>query len=448
MEGRKKRFTSHAGAILVMIGSAIGLGNIWRFPYIAGENGGGAFIIVYLLFTLLIAVPALLSEMVIGRRARANTVGVFRHFSKKKSWHAVGFMMLFICLLTYAFYSVVGGWTLNYIVLSATGSLEGKTPAEIGATFTNFTTSSYLPLIYQFLLIGLSALIVSRGVQKGIERVSKILMPCFIVLLVALCVRALTLPGASAGVDFMLQPDFSKLTADSIIIALGQSLFSLSVGSGSMITYGAFVRQQENLLKTTGWVAFFDVLCAVLAGLAIFPAVFAFGMSPESGPSLIFCVLPNVFNSMPGGHIFAIIFFVILALASLTSTIGLLEVLVAWSVKERKWHVNKSVTILSLLVFAGGVLCSLSFGVLSDATIFGYTIFDFFELIAAEYGVPISALLTAIFVGWVLPKVELQDELSNQGSLKIYYFRFYHFSIRYIVPLTLIIILLNSIFSA
>lgn len=441
-------FSSNLGAILAATGGAIGLGNIWRFPYTVGVNGGGAFIIMYIIFVFLLGVPILMSEIVIGRRSQQNVMGAFKVLAPKhKAWLGVGVLSIVAALVIYAFYSVVAGWTLNYIVLSGSGQLSGKSPAEISQLFADFTHGSLWPLVCQFVFLGLTAGIVILGVQKGIEKYTKILMPILLLLMILMCIRSLTLDGARQGIDFLFKPDFSKINGNSVLDALGQALFSLSIGMGAVCTYGSYIRKQDNLFTTSLWIAGADTFIAILAGVAIFPAVFAFGLSPAAGPSLVYEVLPNVFNSMPGGMVFAVGFFMLLSIAALTSTISLLEVLVLWAVEELHWSRRKAAIILSLVVFTIGVFCTLSFGPLSHVTIFGLTIFDLCDKLTATYMMPIVALLFTLFIGWYLPKVDVYDELSNSGQLKARYFKIYYFIVKYIAPLALIIILLTGIFS-
>ena len=440
-------FSSNIGAILAATGGAIGLGNIWRFPYTVGENGGGAFIIMYILFVFLLGVPVMMSEIVIGRRSQQNVMGAFKVLAPKhKAWLGVGILSIVAAFIIYAFYSVVAGWTLNYIVLSCSGQLSGKNPTEISQLFADFTQGSFWPLLYQFIFLGLTAGIILLGVQKGIEKYAKILMPILLVLMLLMCVRSVTLDGASRGLDFVFHPDFSKITGYSVLCALGQALFSLSIGMGAVCTYGSYIRKQDNLFTTSLWIAGADTFIAIMAGVAIFPAVFAFGLSPAAGPSLVYEVLPNVFNSMPGGTIFAAGFFILLSIAALTSTMSLLEVLVLWAVEELHWSRRKASVLLSLCVFVIGVFCALSFGPLNDAKILGLTIFEFCDHLTATYMMPIGALLFTLFIGWYLPKADVYDELSNGGQLKARYFKVFYFIVKYIAPLVLIAILLAGIF--
>lgn len=447
MENYTRGFSSNIGAILAAAGGAVGLGNIWRFPYMLGQNGGGAFLLVYVFFVILIGVPLMMTEFIIGRRAQSNVVGAYRKLSHgRKGWVSLGIFGIVAAFLIYAFYSVVAGWTLNYIVMACSGQLSGKEPEIITQLFKSFTQGSFWPLVNQAFFLILTASVIVMGVQKGIEKVSKILMPILFILLILMSVRSLTLgAGAKEGLAFLFNPDFSKLTGSSILAALGQSFFSLSIGMGAMVTYGSYIRKEDKLFNTSLWIAGCDSLVAILAGIVIFPAVFAFGMNPASGPELVYIVLPNVFNSMPAGTLFAIIFFVLLGIAALTSTISLLEILVAFGVEEFHWKRGVASFFSTLLVFLIGAFCNLSFGPLKDATLFGKTIFDLFDLITASYLMPIGALLMTIFLGWFFPKVEVKDELSNGGTLKVKAFELYYFVLRFIAPLALGVIIISGI---
>jgi len=440
----QRGFSSSMGAILAAAGSAVGLGNVWRFPYLVGQNGGAAFLLVYLFFVLLIGVPMMMTEFIIGRRSQKNAVGAFRELApKQKGWTGIGYLGILSALIVYAFYSVVAGWTLNYIVLSASGKLAGQSSEAITEIFTSFTQGSFWPVFYQVIFLVITAIIIMMGVQKGIEKLSKILMPLLFGLLIVMCVRSLTLDGASKGLAFLFKPDFSKLTGNGILTALGQSFFSLSLGMAAMITYGSYIRKEDKLFNSSISIAACDTIVAVLAGIIIFPAVYAFNLDPTSGPKLVYVVLPNVFNCMGGaGIVFAVLFFILLAIAALTSTISLLEILVAFAVEELHWKRNIASAVSTIAVFAIGIFCTLSFGVLQDATIFGNSIFDFADKVTSMLIIPLGALLTTIFLGWVMPKVEVKDELSNGGTLKVKAFELFYFIVRYLAPIAVIVILI------
>lgn len=448
MEKQQRGFSSNFGAIMAAAGGAIGLGNIWRFPCTVGQNGGAAFLLVYILLVFFLGIPIMMSELTIGRMGQSNVIGTFRNLAPdRKVWKTGGVLSLTVAILIYSFYSVVAGWTLNYVVLSCRGTLAGCNPTQVSQIFTDFTQSSFWPLLYQFLFLALTASVIVFGVQKGIEKCSKILMPVLFVLLILMCVRSLTLEGAGKGVDFLFKADFSKLTANSCLEALGQALFSLSIGMGALVTYGSYIRKDDNLFTTSLWIAGADLAVAVMAGVAIFPAVFSFGLSPAAGPSLVFDVLPNVFNSMPFGQMFSILFFILLTIATLTSTISLLEIVVLWAVEDFHWHRLKASVISSLVIFFIGILSALSFGVLHDFTIFGLTFFDFLDKLTANYMMPIGSILFTLFLGWYMPKVKVKEELTNEGKLRARYFEVYYFILRYIAPIALTIVLVMGIIS-
>jgi len=440
--GKEQRgFSSSLGAVLAAAGGAVGLGNIWRYPYMLGENGGGAFLLLNLIFVLAFGIPLIMSEVVIGRRSQSNVVGAYRKLGGKKGWTIIGYFSLISALLLYSFYSVVSGWTLNYIVLACTNQLSGLTPEQVTETFTTFTTGTFWPIFYQLIFLIITALVITFGVQKGIEKVSKVLMPLLFLLLMFMCVRSLTLPAAKQGLHFVFSPDFCKLSIDGVLEALGQSFFSLSIGVGAMVTYGSYIRKEDSIFKTSAMIAVCDLLVAVAAGVVIFPAVFSFGMDPASGPELVYVVLPNVFNSMPAGGLFAVIFFVLLSIAALTSTISLQEILVAYTVEERHWSRRKSSIISMSIIFVVGIFCTLSFGPLSDFKILDYTIFELFDHVTASYLLPIGTLAMTIFLGWFYPKAEIKDEITNGGILKGKLFELYYFILRYVAPIAMVIIL-------
>ena len=441
----KKGFTSAFGAIMAAAGGSIGLGNIWRFPYTVGENGGGAFIIVYLLFVILLGVPLVMSELSLGRKSRRNAIGTFRTLAPKRpSWQIIGILGIITAFLIYSFYSVVFGWTLNFTGQALTGNLLGQDSQQI----TGFFAHPWKPLISLAVALTVTGAVILAGVQKGIEKCTKILMPILFGIILMLVIRSVTLTGAAEGLKFLFAPDFSKLTGKSILDALGQSMFSLSIGMCALITYGSYMRKEDNLFSSSLWIAGADTAIAILAGIAIFPAVFAFGYSPAQGPSLVYIVLPNVFNSMPFGSFFAALFFILLSIAALTSTILLLEILVMWATEEFKLKRWIATICISVIIFIIGALCSLSFGALKDCTIFGKIIFDFFDELTAVYLMPLGALLITIFIGWYYPKDELVNEFSNEGKLKVVYFKFFYFLMRFIIPAALFIVLLAGIYSS
>ena len=442
---KREGFSSKIGVVAAAAGSAIGLGNIWRFPYILGQGGGGAFLIVYIAFIMLIGLTCLLVAFVIGRRAQRDVIGAFGTLAPGKPWVVAGWIALITVILIFAFYSVVFGWTLDYVVKSLFNCFAGKSSAQIADIFRVATSKTTIPIVYTFIGIGLTILIVLAGVRKGIEKYAKILMPVLFVLLLVLVVRSLTLPNSYAGLQFLFKPDFSKLTTKVVLIALGQAFFTLSLGSGAMITYGSYIDKKEGLFTTALYTCSLDTGIALLAGIAIFPAVFAFGIAPGEGPGLAFITLPAIFQQMFGGYYFAIIFFLLMSIAALTSTIAMLEVVVA-SVTEGLKIKRKVATIwIGVVVALVSIPCSLSFGLMSNVKFFGHNFFEFLNYLTANFGMTISCLISAIFVGWFLGMDKVRDELSNRGLLKIKYFPVWRFLVRYVVPIAIIIVFLSGI---
>lgn len=435
-------FGSKFGVIAAAAGSAVGLGNIWRFPYVAGESGGGAFVLIYLSFIFFIGVPVMLSEFIIGRKAKLNTYGAFKKLAPGKPWYIIGIMGLIAAFFILAFYSTIAGWTLEYIVKAFSNGFENQNTTII---FESFKSSTFRPLLWQFVFMILTAWIVFSGVKDGIEKYTKILMPLLFMLIIVLCIRALTLPGAGKGLEFLFKPDFSKITWSVILEALGQAAFSLSIGMGALITYGSYINKDNNLSKTAIQVSLADTLIAILAGVMIFPAVFALGMDPQAGPGLVFQVLPELFMKMPGGYYFSIIFFILLAVAALTSTVSLLEVVVAFASEELKMSRQKATIIGAISIWLVGIITTLSFSELSDVKIFNLSIFDLLEYVAANILLPLGALLIVIFLGWFLGKKIIANELSNEGSLKLRFLGMFVFIIKYIAPIAIALVFLNSI---
>lgn len=442
----RDNFGSKFGIIAAAAGSAVGLGNIWKFPYVAGENGGGAFLLIYLFFVFLIGVPVMMSEFAIGRRGQKNAYGSFSLIAPGKRWNLIGFMGVVAAFFILAFYSAVAGWTLEYIVHSVTHRFAGQTPSDLEATFTGFISNPVRPIIWQLIFMVFTALIVLAGIKKGIEKYTKLLMPLLFILVVLLCIRSVTLEGGKGGLEFLFKPDFSKVTGKTILYALGQAFFSLSLGMGALITYSSYFSKKENLASTAVSVAISDSVIAILAGVMIFPAVFAFGIEPTSGPSLVFITLPGIFQQMPGGDFFGTIFFVLLAVAALTSTISLLEVVVAFFSEELNISRRKATIIGTVAISFLGVFASLSFGPLKEFTLFGKTFFDLLDYTASNVLLPLGGLLIVLFVGWFAGKRILRQELSNEGTLKVKYFKLFNVVIKFIAPVAIAAIFIYSIF--
>jgi NSS family neurotransmitter:Na+ symporter len=438
-------FGSRLGVIAAAAGSAVGLGNIWRFPYILGENGGGAFLIVYLVIVFTIGIPVMMSELVIGRRTQRNPVGAFNILSPRKPWYIVGMMGIVSAFMILAFYTAVAGWTLEYMYQTLKGGFIDKSSAELATMFNTFRSGSLRPALWFVLFMLSTSAIVLGGVRKGIEKATKVMMPLLFILLAILCTKALTLPGAGKGLDFLFRPDFSKITGNTILMALGQAFFSLSIGMGTLITYGSYIQKDNNLANTSVQVSLIDTLVAVLAGVAIFPAVFAFGISPASGEALTFIVLPGIFQQMAGGMIFAFTFFFLLGIAAITSTISVLEVIVAWITEQLNLTRKLAVLIATLSMFILGIPAALSWGALSKIKLFGMNVFDLFNNTTANILLPLGGLLIVAFLGWFLRGVDTKDELSNGGTIRVRYYKLFRFIIKFLAPIAITLVFLNGL---
>jgi neurotransmitter:Na+ symporter, NSS family len=440
--GSRENWGSRFGFIMAAAGSAVGLGNVWRFPYTTGENGGGAFLLIYLAIVAAFGISLVMAEIVMGRTTQRNPVGAFRLLGGK-AWPAVGFLGVLTGFVILSFYIVVAGWTLAYVGFMARGMLASTDPAVLGEAFGSFIGSGGA-LLYAGAFMALVAFVVSSGVARGIERANKILMPALFVLLIILVVRALTLPGAADGLRFFLVPDFSKVTGATFSAALAQAFFSLSLGMGCMLTYGSYLRRTEKIPSSTAMIVGLDVLAAFLAGLVILPVVFAFGFDPSAGPGLTFVTLPAVFASMPLGGLFGVLFFLLLAIAALTSAVSILEPAIAYFVDEHGFARTKVVWICALVCFGLGVPAGLSFGLLADAQLLGKTFFDWMDFAATSVMMPAGALLTAVFVGWRWAQPAVQA-LSNDGALQQWWAPAWVAVLRFIAPPALVWILLISI---
>jgi NSS family neurotransmitter:Na+ symporter len=445
IQGNRDGFGSRLGVIAAAAGSAVGLGNIWRFPYVTGENGGGAFLLVYVLFILVIGVPVMLSELALGRRSQRNALGAFKKLAPGTWWHIIGMMGIAAAFFILAFYTTVSGWTLEYLFLSIGNSFEGQSKEELNVTFEEFRNNGYLPLLWQLMFMLFTALIVYKGIKNGIEKYTKLLMPALLLIIIVLGIRAVTLPGSGAGLTFLFQPDFSKINADVVLQALGQAFFSLSIGMGALITYGSYIKSNEDLGKTAFSVTLTDTLVAVLAGVAIFPAVFAFGIEPQSGPGLVFITLPMIFQEMTGGYFFALIFFVLLVIAALTSTISVLEVVVAYVSEELNMSRRKATILSAGSISVLGILCTLSQGPMPEIHIGNRNLFDILEFASANIMLPLGGLLIVLFAGWYMKREDLYDEISNKETLKIHLIWAYYFIIRFLAPVAIALVFLNGL---
>ncbi|WP_106832135.1 sodium-dependent transporter [Parabacteroides pacaensis] len=444
-QDNRATFGSKIGVILASVGSAVGLGNIWRFPYETGQNGGAAFLLVYCLCVLLLGLPLMLTEFFIGRYSRKNTAGAFQVIAPGTKWNLLGYNGVIAAFLILGFYSVVAGWTLEYIYQSLSGALSGKTAEQFTQDFNLFNSGIFRPILWTFAFIALTHFIITSGVKSGIERSSKIMMPILFLILVILCIRSVTLPDASVGLKFLFHPDFGKITSSVVLSSMGQAFFSLSVGMGCLITYASYFGKNTNLQKTALSVTLLDTLVAILAGVIIFPAVFSFGIKPSAGPELVFITLPNVFQHLPLGGLWSFVFYVLLAIAALTSTISLHEVATAYILEEHHFTRKRAAFIVSAGVMFLGIISSLSFGVLKDFTIFGLTFFNFLDYVTAKIMLPFGGMLTCILVGWRVDRKILKAELTNKGTIPFYFFNIYAFILKYIAPVAIVLIFLNEL---
>ena len=439
---QRENWGSRIGFLMAAAGSAVGLGNIWRFPYMTGENGGGAFIIIYLFFVLIVGLSVMVAEFAVGRRTQQSAVGAYKSVSNK--WTFAGVLGVLSGFFIMGFYPVVGGWAIAYIFKSFSGLLAA--PGAIGDVFDGFITSPTQPIIWFLIFLAMNTLIVAKGIAGGIEKAGKVLMPTLFVLLILIAMRSMTLPGAGAGLEFLFKPDFSKVTGATFLAALGQAFFSLSLGMGCMITYGSYLNKKENLPSNALMVTLMDTGVALLAGLAIFPALFAFNMEPAAGPGLVFVVVPQIFAAMGGiGTVFSAIFFIALTVAALTSSVSLMEVVVAYLIDSRGMERKPAVYLTSAIMVVTGLLSSLSLGVMSGVTFLGVGAFDFFDILTDKIFLAIGGMIIAIFCGWVLKKEDLEDELTNSGAVKFGLFNMWYALIKYVIPVAVAAVAVSGI---
>ena len=441
----RAEFSSTFGVIAAAAGSAVGLGNIWKFPYITGVYGGAAFLFVYLGFIMAIGLPVMLSEFIIGRKSQKNAFGAFKKLAPNSLWRFVGMLGVGAAFMILAFYGVVAGWSIEYIFTAVTNGFKSQSPEALGTMFSDFIESPLKPVFFQVLFMILTGAIVMVGIKDGIEKNVKIMMPLLVVIILVLDVRAITLPGAGEGLKFLFHPDFSKLTSEGVLSALGHAFFSLSLGMGTLITYGSYIDKKNNLVRTAIQVTVADTLIAILAGVAIFPAVFAFGIEPSSGPGLVFITLPNVFQQMPGGYIFAILFFLLLTVAALTSSISILEVVVAYFNEELKMKRKVATIFATALITLLGVICSLSMGVFKDYTFSGLNFFDLLDWISANLLLPVGGLFISLFIGWKFGRKKVREEIAHGGNISGLFLSVFMFLVKIIAPIAIAIVFLNGI---
>ena len=443
-------FGSKLGVILASAGSAVGLGNIWRFPYETGNHGGAAFILIYLGCILLLGLPIMIAEFLIGRHSQANTARAYQILAPGTQWRWVGRMGVLAGFLILGYYSVVAGWTLEYIFEAVSNSFAGKTPAEFISSFQSFSSNPWRPALWLTLFLLATHFIIVKGVEKGIEKSSKIMMPTLFIIILILVGCSVTLPGAGKGIEFLLKPDFSKVDGNVFLGAMGQAFFSLSLGMGCLCTYASYFSKNTNLTRTAFSVGIIDTFVAVLAGFIIFPAACSVGIQPDAGPSLIFITLPNVFQQAFSGipilaYIFSVMFYVLLALAALTSTISLHEVVTAYLHEEFNFTRGKAARLVTTGCILLGILCSLSLGVTKEFTIFGLGMFDLFDFVTAKLMLPLGGLLISIFTGWYLDKKLVWSEITNNGNLKVPTYKLIIFILKYVAPIAISVIFINEL---
>ncbi|MBR0246335.1 MAG: sodium-dependent transporter [Bacteroidales bacterium] len=449
---KRERFGSRFAVIAAMAGSAVGLGNIWRFPYVLGQYGGAAFILVYIAASLLVALPIFFAESVIGRRSGRDTYGAMQLLAPGTAWKWAGLLTILSPLLILSYYSVVGGWSVEFLFKSLSFTFtENASEAEVSGYFGHFISSTWQPLLSHTLFMTMVAGVVLGGVKNGIERFSKVAMPLLFVLILFIVGYSLTLPGSRAGVEYLVKPDFSRLNADAYAAALGQAFFSLSLGVGTVLTYASYVKKEENLVVSGVGTAVSDLLFAMIAAFAVMPAVFAAGIEPGSGPGLVFQTLPYIFNKMSQAMpitsaLVSIAFFLTILAAALTSAISMLEVGVAYLVDEKGMERRKATLLLAFGTWLLGVLCSLSFGPLAHVKLLGLSFFDFLDALCSNWLLPLGGVLFTLFVGWRMSKADVRDELTNGGTCNVRLFGLVYFLMRYLAPIGIVVVFLSNLF--
>ena len=441
-------FGSKVGIVLATAGSAVGLGNVWRFPYMTGENGGAAFILIYLGCILILGLPGMISEFIVGRHAQANAARAYDKLSNGRPWKLVGYLGILTSTIILGFYAVVAGWCLQYLFASIAGHINGD-PEYVKNYFVTFSSDPLKPVLWGVGFVLLTHLVVVRGVKAGIERASKLLMPILLILLVVIVIASCMLPGAMEGVRFLFEPDFTKLTSSVMLEALGQAFFSLSLGTACLCTYASYFSKDTNLLYSAGQIAILDTMIAILAGLMIFPAAASVGVSPDSGPSLIFITLPNVFqqafSAMPVvGYVIGVMFYALLVFAALTSTISMHEIGTAFFTEELNLSRRKSAWIITVVASLLCLFCALSVGAY-DIKVMGMALMDFCDGLTANVMLPLGGMLTCLFVGWYIPRQVAQGEFTNGGVKNGRFFNVYLFAVRYVCPLCILLVFLHQL---
>jgi neurotransmitter:Na+ symporter, NSS family len=442
---QQEQWKSKLGFILAAAGSAIGLGAIWKFPYVAGTSGGGAFFLVFLLFTLLLGYPLLIGEFVIGRRSQSDAITTYKKLAPNTLWHITGRIGVIACFLILSFYSVIGGWIILYLFKAITGSLNGLSQTEYNQLFETIISDPVATLLGQLVFLLITIIVVAKGIQQGIEKVSQFMMPALFILFIILVIRSLSLDGAIEGVKFILVPDFTKMTSESILFALGQAFFALSLGVSVMVTYSSYLPKTQDLPKSALTITLMNLLVALLAGLAIFPGVFSFGLEANAGPVLVFSVLPAVFDKMPFGMVFFIAFLILFLFAALTSAFSMIEIAVSTLTKKTNEHRKKYTWIIGGLVFIVGIPSCLSFGVMADFKIFDKTFFDLMDFVVSNVLMPLGALAISIFVTTKVPKKDLLEELQQGSKVGKVFFNVWFYLLKYVTPIAIIVVFLDAL---
>lgn len=439
----QEQWKSKAGFILATAGSAIGLGAIWKFPYVAGTGGGGAFFLIFLLFAFLLGYPLLVGEFIVGRRGQSDAITIYKRMAPGTNWHLMGRMGVVIGILVLSFYSVVGGWIILYLFKALTGGLNNLSQDQYGVLFGEIISDPLTTLLGQFIFILLTVLVVAQGIQKGIEKVSKTMMPILFLLFIVIVIRSLSLEGAMEGVKFLLVPDFAKLSSESILFALGQAFFTITLGASVMVTYASYLPKTQNLPSSAFSIIIMNLFIALLAGLAIFPGVFSFGLEPNAGPPLIFAVLPAVFSQMSFGILFFIAFLILFLFAALTSAFSMIEIAVATTAQNDPSKRKKLTYLFGLLIFVIGIPSCLSYGVLADVKLFDKTIFDLVDYTVSNIMMPLGALLISLFISTKMSKDVLLEEMQQGSKVRKTFFNLWYYLLKYLTPVAIVIVFMD-----
>ncbi|KGM99072.1 transporter [Clostridium novyi A str. 4570] len=445
----REGFSSGLAAFFATLGSAVGLGNIWKFPYVVGSNGGAAFLLVYFGFILFIGLPIMISEFYIGRKTRKNVVGAIDQFTTNKIWKGIGGLSILGAYFVLFFYSTVGGWVYSYVFKSIRGVFNGSTTDSVRQEFLGTTNAMISPIVWQLVVIVVVSIILILGVKNGIEKITKTLMPVLFILILACDIKALTLPGMANSFKFLFKADFSSLTTQGILMAMGLAFFKMSVGMGAMVTYGSYFTKKDNMIGTAVKVAVSDTIVSLLVGLAVFSAVFTFNMKPAGGPGLLFMTVPLVFTKIPFGTVLLVAFFILASIAATMAMTSMCEVVVVYLVEQKGMSRTKSVILNACIIFAFGIFATLSSNpgaVLGGFTVAGLRIFEIFDYLSSNIILPLGGLFIAILIGYFIPKKDFEEELSNNGELKNRkIISICRFILRYITPVLVLVVFLSSI---